>query len=132
MQWRNEHADTGMEESGGIPTVEQEARFARVDRSYNPWEYPPDVREFILALVRDVGIEPPLPLECINSGRDADGGWFQLGRSPAIWQYNLSVESNNWVVLNDRTIADDEWGRLSVMFDYQTDDPLLYKRTHSS
>jgi len=48
------------EESKTVPPPAQQKRFALLNRSYNPWEYPAAVREFILAPVRAAKVEPPL------------------------------------------------------------------------
>ncbi|MDQ3621564.1 MAG: beta-galactosidase trimerization domain-containing protein [Verrucomicrobiota bacterium] len=49
--------------SAGRPLSPQETRDAELlERSYNPWEYPADVRQFILLPVRSAGVARPI--EC--------------------------------------------------------------------
>jgi len=49
-----------LEASKTAPSPAQRKSFVLLDRSYNPWEYPAAVREFILTPVRAAGLEPPL------------------------------------------------------------------------
>ncbi|MCP5539325.1 MAG: beta-galactosidase trimerization domain-containing protein, partial [Akkermansiaceae bacterium] len=47
-------------DDGAELTADEMAQASLLDRSYNPWRFPAEIREFLLTPVRDAKVEPPI------------------------------------------------------------------------
>jgi len=59
---RNELAEQNQatQEREATPTAERRTESSPLDRSYNPWQYPSDIRQLLLRPVRQAAVDPPL------------------------------------------------------------------------